>query len=249
MRLLIPAVMVVGFAVVTINGYKNYYRESIRRTGLETGERVGLTADAFVELIKSPGRVTSPQSLSYSVSRLNQGWVTTRALAWTPRVEPFAHGETVLTAIRAAIVPRLLDSEKYEAGGKYNTPRFTGIQLYNETSINLSIPGEMYVNFGVAFGTVGVFIYGLFIGWLFSLFVRWSRASQLWWAWAPYLLYSSLSAEGGLGETLNQITKSAVVMFAVIAVAPGWSQLRARGRSQRPSRATVVGSLPPGVPR
>lgn len=248
MRILVPFALIGAFAVVTINGYKNFYRESIRMTGADSDVRAGLTADALLELVKAPGRVLSPQSLSFSVNRLNMGWVTSRALAWTPRIEPFANGETVETALRAALLPRLIDNDKYVAGGKDNTPRFTGVQLYNQTSINLGVAAEMYVNYGLRLGAVAVFVYALLVGWMFSLFVRWSRSSQLWWAWAPYVLFSTLSAEGGLGETLNQLVKSAFVMMLVIAVAPGWSRLWRELRRGRRTK-TAVGILEPrGIP-
>jgi len=247
MRILVPFALIGAFAVITINGYKNFYRESIRMTGADSDERAGMTADALLELVKAPGRVLSPQSLWFSVNRLNMGWVTSRALAWTPRVEPFANGETVATAIRAALVPRVLDNNKYVAGGKDNTPRFTGIQLYNQTSINLGVAAEMYVNYGLQLGVFAVFVYALLVGWIFSLFVRWSRSSQLWWAWAPYVLFSTLSAEGGLGETLNQLVKSAFVMVIVIAVAPGWSRLWRELRRGRRTNTAVKFLGPQGI--
>jgi hypothetical protein len=171
----------------------------------------------------------SPANILANVYRMNQGYITSRVLAWVPNAEPYARGETVLTAIRASIVPRVLDPNKYIAGGSENFTRFTGMLLINGTSMNLSIPGEMYANFGALGGVLAMLAYGGMIGYIYRWFLKASRRSVLWWAWAPYVLYATLSGEDGFGETLNRITKAMLVMAVIVLVIPAWNALRARG--------------------
>ena len=123
------------------------------------------------------------------------------------------------------------------AGGHDLYQQYTGLELINGTSIGLSIPGEMYVNFGVFGGVIGVFVYGALLGLVFRFFVERGRWNRLWWAWLPMITLSTVSAEQGLGETLNQVSKSLVVMAAVVTFLPGGQTLRRR-------RARASASVP-----
>jgi hypothetical protein len=108
----------------------------------------------------------------------------------------------------------------------------------------------MYANFGRAGGIAGVLVYGVLLGLLFRLFVRWSRTSLLWWSWAPFVMLYTAKAEGSIAEPLNHIVKSFVVMLAVIAVLPGWVGLRhARfGRRRTPRPAALAPPLATPTP-
>ena len=91
----------------------------------------------------------------------------------------------------------------------------------------------MYANFGALGGILGTFVYGLVIGLAFRYFVRRARWSPAWWAWAPFLLFTPLSAEQEITAVINQITRAALVMIVLVAVLPGWRELP-RARRRRP---------------
>jgi hypothetical protein len=243
-RTLVAVFGVALVAVIALNGIKSDFRQTVRSEGLQSDERVALAARSWYTLFSSPGLVFSAQNLAFNVSRLNQGAITSRVLLWTPAAEPFARGETIWAAVRAALLPRILDPNKYVAGGFDNYPRFTGLQLNPGTSINISVPGEMYANFGRGGAYIGVFIYGVFLGLVFRTITRLARRSILWWAWAPFLLLSSIPAESGVGETLNQVSKSLVVMWAVMTTVPAWRVLR---RASRPVGGGDVSRARPGM--
>jgi hypothetical protein len=57
-----------------------------------------------------------------------------------------------------------------------------------------------------------------------------SRRSPLWWAWTPYLLYSTVSAEMGTNEVLNSVSKSFVVFAVIVVSVPAWQRLWRRPR-------------------
>ena len=169
----------------------------------------------------SPFKVFSNDRLSSTMLRLNQGWIVNQAMLWTPSNTPFANGETIVRAFAASVTPRVLNPDKFYAGGGENFERFTGRKLLNRTSMDLGFAGEMYVNFGYAGGVLAVGIYGLLLG----LGYRWvsGRAivSPLWWAWAAYVAIVAVKAETSVGMVLNWITKATFVMaFVVFAFPP-----------------------------
>jgi hypothetical protein len=173
------------------------------------------------------------------VTRVNQGWIIARILYWVPTREPFAHGETLLAAVRAAVLPRFLDPGKYLAGGFWYFERFTGMSM-RQVSMNLSVAGEMYANFGRQGGLIGVFLFGIVLGLVYRVFARWAVENPLWWAWAPYVMLYTMQAENGIGEAVNHVVKSFLVMIAFMSVVPAWQTLR-RWQLRRPF-ARVAGS-------
>ena len=219
-----------------INAFKMLHREEVKGMSLESRERAALTSTAVLELARDPSTALGTSNLVATVSRLNEGFVTTRLLAWTPAAEPFAQGETVVAAFRAALVPRVLDPGKYVAGGAEIVPRFTGISLINGTSISLSIPGEMYANFGLAGAWIGTFLFGVMLGRIYGFFARRASAAPVWWAWMPLILFGSLSAEQSVGEIVNSISKALLVMLVAIRLLPGWRSLPRSVRAQRAGR-------------
>lgn len=223
--------------ILAINGFKGRYRLETQVENLGTSDRAVLAARRFVQVATDPKRLFAPENLAFNAARINQGAITSRIMYWTPAFEPLARGETVIEAIRSAVLPRFLDPDKYVAGSYDLYPRFTGLTLINGTSIGLSIPGEMYANFGVFGGIVGVFVYGTLIGFVFRFFVQRSRRSALWWAWLPMITLSTVSAEQGLGETLNQVAKSLIIMIVAVAFLPAWRTLRRPRQVARPLMA------------
>jgi hypothetical protein len=239
-------------ALGAVNEIKvNYRMQLSENIDLGVGERVEALGRAFGQQIEDPLAPFKGASLSRTVTRVNQGWIISRTMYWTPVREPFAHGETLITAIHAVLVPRIVDANKYMAGGYNFFTRFTGMRLRG-TSMNLSAPGEMYANFGRTGGLIGVFGLALCLGMLYGLFARWAMDSPLWWAWAPYVMLYTMQAETGVGEGLNHVARSFLIMIIVISVAPAWMSLRRRSvllRVQALRRAHVLSGLMVGPRR
>jgi hypothetical protein len=217
----VVAVIVMG----ALDEIKLDYRVQLAENpDLSLDERLAALGHAFSNQIEEPLGPFSGRSLSRSVARANQGWIISRTMYWTPTREPYAHGETLLAALHSVLVPRIIDPNKYVAGGSYFT-RFTGVSLRG-TSMNLSPPGEMYANFGPKGGLIGVFVFALGLGLLYGMFARWAMDSILWWAWAPYVMLYTMQAETGIGEAVNHVARSLLVMVVVVWVVPAWTSLR-----------------------
>jgi hypothetical protein len=71
-----------------------------------------------------------------------------------------------------------------------------------------------------------MFLFGVALGFVYLWFVRWARGSPLWWAWAPYVMLYTMQAENGIGEGVNHVAKSFIVMLAAVYYLPAWRALR-----------------------
>ena len=225
-----------------INGFKGGFRDSIRYEGIEEGERPGLVVTGVTSYATSPSLLLSERNIAMNIARLNEGWIAGRVLIWVPYREPYARGETIRTAVMATIVPRLLDPDKTVAGGRDNVPRFTGLALNGRTSMNLSIPGEMYANYGFMGGLLGTFVLGSLLGCVFRMFVGWGRSTTLAYAWSPFLLFGAVSAEMGIFEVIGTLGKTAAIASLVIFGTRAW-------RAQLPFSARKLLSFSGSGPR
>lgn len=232
------AILGVPAAVVflALSAFKVRDRENVRQLDLSGRDRAATAGLSVLTLARQPSLLLTPEILGASMNRLNEGWVTSRVLAWVPLGEPYARGETITTAIRAALLPRVLDPGKYVAGGAAIVPRFTGLTLINSTSVGLSVPGEMYANFGLDGAWIGTFVYGFLLGMVYLHFLKRARWSPLWLAWIPFVYFGALSVEPALGEVLNHLTKTLLLVWAVSSVVPQWRRMRRPRRAAGPMR-------------
>ena len=226
LRTLAAVIVPAAIFFLALSAFKVHNRDQVRQLDLDQRERATVTGVTIYQLVKQPALLFSAEIVGASMNRLNEGWVTSRILAWVPGGEPYAEGETIATALRAALVPRILDPGKYVAGGATLVPRFTGLTLINSTSIGLSVPGEMYANFGLDGAWIGTFFYGLILGLVYRSFLNRARRSVLWLAWMPFVFFGALSVEPALGEVLNHVTKTLFLLWVVVSIVPQWRSLR-----------------------
>jgi hypothetical protein len=237
----------IAIAGVVMMGALNQLKVSYRAEldampDMRYDRRVAALGSAFAGQIREPTGAFTGTSLSRTVARVNQGWIIARVLYWVPAREPYAEGETLENAVRASLVPRVIDPTKYVAGGYYFT-RFTGVPLYG-SSMNLSTTGEMYANFGRAGGMIGTFLFAIGLGLLYRVFARWALDSPLWWAWAPYVMLYTMQAETGIGEAVNHVARSFLVMMVVVSTVPAWKNLRRWQPLMRRLRAKTAAVIP-----
>jgi len=173
-------------------------------------------------------------ALGDMVQRFNQGWIIDRVLHHVPAEEPYASGETIVSALVASALPRIVMPGKHEIGGRAFMERFAGYPIREGTSMNLGFAGEMYANFGYWGGIAGCGIYALVLG----LALRWvclrARQSALWWAVAIYAAHWAFKAETDIGAVLNYLVKAALVVYLVARCLPAFRAALA-GRLYIPS--------------
>jgi hypothetical protein len=191
----------------------------------------------------------SDESIANSVTRFNQGWIIDRVIHHVPAEEPFARGETIWGALRAAALPRVLDPDKLIVNGRVNMERFAGHDMVGDTTMNIGFAGEMYANFGLWGGVLGCGCYALVLG----LFFRWAavlaQKSPFWWAIAVYCGHWAFKAETDIGGVLNYVVKSVVLVFCVSLLMPAmrnellgkWSKATSANADSQSSRRRIRG--------
>jgi hypothetical protein len=210
------------------------------------GNALDLSKNIGSGVIKTASGGWDADLLGGFAMRFNQGWIIDRVMQTVPSHEPYAKGETLLEAIEAAVLPRLLDPDKVRAGGFVNAPRYAGLSLGGGTSMNLGYAGEMYANFGLWAGIAGCFLYAFLLSMMFRWAFKRAALNPLWWAFVPYVGLTGLKAEEGIAEVLNWLVKatvvSAVIYYnfpAIRAALSGACRRDQRGVLRKPRRVRL----------
>lgn len=200
----------VAFSGLVIQSMKHEYRADAW-TGGDRGAAifVDMGLERAEEILS--GEV-DPVELGYgTLVRLNQGWIISSVMMHTPYAEPFARGETLEVA-GASLVPRVLWPNKPDAGGRENFERFTGLQLHGSTSMNISLLGEGYANFGVTGAPVFLFIAGALISIALKICVMICRRYSVLIVLLPIVMFQALKAETDTLTILNHVVKASALM-------------------------------------
>lgn len=167
-----------------------------------------------------------PEVADILVARLGQGANMSLALKQVPANQPFVQGETIWTAVKSALVPRLLQPDKPVAGGAENVRRFMGIDHLNY-SINLGVVGEAYVNFGADWRFVlFLVVYVLFFRVLYEGSLYMLGEMPEWVFFLPLVFFTVVSMEKDVLTILNHVVKSLALVVVVYWVVRFWRYRR-----------------------
>lgn len=197
--------------------FKYAYRERAA-----TAPTLGGKATAFFEsaagAVRQPDSLLRQPGLRRAVQRLDQGHLTGKAIAYVPAQAPYARGETLLTALKATLIPRLLWPGKPEAGGRHLYDRFTGETLTPGVSANIGQVGEAYVNFGPWGAWTYMLLYGLLFGGLYAAVSRRDRTYPPVALWLPFLFAPLLTLETDTLTVLNHLVKAGAFAGGVAGI-------------------------------
>jgi hypothetical protein len=140
---------------------------------------------------------------------------------YVPKREPYANGETIVTAFAAAVVPRFLWQDKPEVGGREMVCRFLGDCRTLRYSYDIGQLGEGYVNFGKFGGILFMLFYGMLIRTLFVIAANTSIKHPALVLWIPLFFFSALSLETDFLTFINSFVKS-VVFCAIVYLGFRW---------------------------
>jgi hypothetical protein len=172
--------------------------------------------EIIAQRISSPAGLFNAETSSNMAARLNQGWIIARIMNHMPEKLDYVHGETIETAVYAALLPRFLAPSKARAGGRANFERFTGTPLPETTSMDISLVGEGYANFGYLGGIAFIFLVSLFYNWVVIKIVSFSRKNPSLVLWIPFLFFQVMKAETDFATVFNYITKAALITFLTV---------------------------------
>lgn len=205
-----------AFFAFTIQSIKSSYRDKVWQA--EEASFINEIANFW----SSGENLISDDTKAGNIVRINQGWIIAAIMSYVPDAEPHANGETVVTAVRSALIPRFLDPDKAGAGGRQNFMRFTGLILTEKTSMGISPLGEAYANFGIEGGIVAMMVYGLLFGWAVRFCFQFSLKHPYFIFWIPLIFYQAIKAETDLLTVLNQITKGGIMAFGCYSMVHAW---------------------------
>jgi len=161
--------------------------------------------------------ITSDVFVLYNINRINQGWIIARIMYNMPMFEPFADGETIWRAIKASFIPRFLDPDiKTNVGYSQYFKRFTGQALASGTSMDISILGEAYANYGTSGGVLTMLLLGIAYNFIFNQIIKKSYSYPSLFFMIPIMFLQVIKAETDFTSTFNFLVKGSMVVVGVI---------------------------------
>ncbi|MEM7102357.1 MAG: hypothetical protein AAF502_04425 [Bacteroidota bacterium] len=224
------SLMVVAFLGISIvQSTKQYYRLITWRT--DEGEAMSLVERA--KLLQDIMQVVTPgddQMLTLMgniklLERLNQGSINAAVLRHVPRKQQFVDGETILTAIPAVFVPRIVWPDKPVASSDLYT-RFTGYPIAEGVSMSISPLGEGYVNFGKTGCYIYLFIYGFILNFAMALIfkIAWRHPTII--LWIPLMFFMVVKVETQFLKVFNHLVKSSIFVWLVFSISRNFFKVR-----------------------
>lgn len=199
------------FLILSIQLVKGQFRS------LNQEERtIGQFYDMASESYNADASIFTDVFIQYNINRLNQGWIISRIMYNVPLFEPFADGETIWRGIKASLVPRFLNPEiKTFVGFSEYFYRFTGLKLAYGTSMDISIMGEAYANYGVNGGVFFMLILGLFYNFILSRIFIYSVNTPTLILMIPLMFLQVVKAETDFTSSMNYLVKAIMVVFMI----------------------------------
>ncbi|HOY21113.1 MAG TPA: hypothetical protein PLC89_27620 [Haliscomenobacter sp.] len=150
------------------------------------------------------------------LTRINQGKHLAMVYNWVPQHEPYARGETLLSALPVVVVPRVIWPNKPQTGSLSQWYRFTGHQLGRGTSANFGICGEAYANLGIWLALPFLLLWA----WSLRAWYEYLRRLALsWypclWLWIPLIYCGLLDQENDFVTQLNHGFKGTLFTLAM----------------------------------
>lgn len=204
------------FLVMFIQSIKTEYREGTW-SGLERSADPALFGQLVWERITNPSEIYQPERLFNLSVRANQGNIVSKVMAYVPKFAEHAHGETIIAAIGAALVPRFLWPDKPRAGGADMVCKYLGDchAASRGVSYNVGPIGESYINFGRNGGIVFMFFYGLFFNYIFNKALAISKRVPSLILWFPLIFTSLFTMENDILSFINTFIKSALFTYVM----------------------------------
>ncbi len=202
------------FIILLIQSTKEEYRQATWFAN-SSQSNSDIYKEIIIQRLSKPSELVGHGTLENMGARLNQGWIIARIMGHMPHNYAFVKGETIVTAIYAGLVSRIFVPDKAMAGGRANFERFTGTPLPETTSMDISLMGEGYANYGIYGGIVFLLIIGLFYNLIIIAVVKISKNHPVLILFIPMLFFDVIKAETDFATIFNYLTKSALIIYLV----------------------------------
>ena len=203
------------FMALTLQILKGSFRKELGRNDDSSG------AEIFAQLYEQKsdeGGMFNLSSLAASNVRINQGFIITNIMHTVPDIVPFEDGKEMYQIIEAAIMPRILDPDKLQAGDRSIFMKYSMIQVAPGTSMGLSSIGDAYINFGILGGIAFMFALGFIYSEVLNVFYKQSFTYPVLILFVPLVFYYPIRPDCELQTILGHLVKSCFLIFVMIQV-------------------------------
>jgi hypothetical protein len=169
----------------------------------------------FGDAVVNSSSSITPTSVEYYqpiLLRLNQAWLVSACIERVEIEKNFQNGNTLLDAFFSAFLPRILFPNKEKAGGKEKVSKYTYLVLNANTSMNIGLVGESFLNFGY-YGVLCIFFTGLLYSRFIYFFLKLCSVKSLYLFVLPVFFFVLLGSGTDYLSVLNGIFKNSIIVF------------------------------------
>jgi hypothetical protein len=206
------------FIALLIQSIKGEYRKIIwDESNSEVNEEL-----VFLDLVnvrlENASSIFEDENLKTFISRINQGWILTNVLNHVPQNEDFSNGELFIKELKGIILPRVLAPDKITASGKDVQQKFikyTGRILYGNTTMNVGIIADGYINFGKVGCWIYMFFIGLFLNFIIHKTIQLTTKYPTIIFWLPVLFFYVVRSANDFYMIMNYLVKSLIILVLI----------------------------------
>ncbi len=199
--------------ILFIQAIKHVYRERVwhgdSEASIETISEIGLENSSYDILF-------GEDNLLGTLNRGNQAWIFASTVDNMDMTQDFQGLNNVYLYLESAILPRVIAPNKIKSGDKEIFNKFSGHSLADGTAMGLGVFADGYI----AFGAIGVYLFGFFLGLIFSLTFklveRWTNISPFYVLLILPILNYAVRPDCELQTTINHITKSTFIFGTLV---------------------------------
>jgi hypothetical protein len=198
--------------ILFIQSIKQSYRQEVwfggKEASIATVSEVGYSK-ANTDII------LGEENLLGSLTRSNQAWIFASTVENMDRNKNFQGLTIVYKYLEASLLPRFLAPDKIKSGEKEIFNTFSGHTISSGTSMGLGIFADGYI----AYGAVGVYIFGFALGLIFALTFKlvesWTKISPFYVLLIFPLLNYAVRPDCELQTTINHLSKG-ILLYGLI---------------------------------
>ncbi|RRO24660.1 hypothetical protein [Flavobacteriaceae bacterium 14752] len=203
------------FLLIILQLFKTDYRKETWNDSATNISQVDVATNVIQNLADNFDVEFLKASSTYTLFRLNHAYLCSRALRYVPAQEPYAHGETIVTAV-FSIIPRVIWPEKPKLSGPELMTRFGKYTPSKYVSMSIGQLGEAYSNFGYIGGFIFFGLYGLFISYVLYKLINKSIGGAPVLIFIPIVMYHMTKPEVIYSKVLNTAFTGFVFLLLMI---------------------------------
>ena len=150
--------------------------------------------------------------------RTNQAWLVSCTMEKVPIDQPFENGQQILTSFLDALLPRIINPDKQEAGGFERIKKYTNLILTKGTSMGIGYLGESYINFGVIGGVICMGCLGLLFSYVEKTILITSKKYPLLLIPFPFYVLVLLGSGNDFFWIFNNLIMGSIIIAGVVVI-------------------------------